>query len=173
MLGNGWASAVHQEDRSRVQEEWKSAVQQWRPFEETYKTRGGIKVQARANPSRWIRLHWRAAEVGELTAGVVISELEREKCRAQVAIHAGWGPGRQDRAFRDARQAPEKVNAPVFSCAVVSCSIISTSHAETFLSKTPLLLPERHQVQVERSASSIGDSLRFFVLCQHAEVNRT
>lgn len=50
VLGNGWASAVHQEDRSRVQEEWKSAVREWRPFEESYKTRGGIKVQARANP---------------------------------------------------------------------------------------------------------------------------
>ena len=33
VLGNGWASAVHQEDRSRVQEEWKSAVRsgdRWR-----------------------------------------------------------------------------------------------------------------------------------------------
>ena len=51
VLGNGWASAVHPEDRSRVQEEWKSAVREWRPFEETYKTRAGSGIlQARANP---------------------------------------------------------------------------------------------------------------------------
>ena len=81
-MGLGGAS----ENRRACRKNGKSAVREWRPFEETYKTRAGSKCKRGPIPSRRIGLHWHAAEVGELTAGVVISELEREKCRAQVAI---------------------------------------------------------------------------------------
>ena len=118
-------------------------------------------MQAQANPFRMDRASLARCGGWKLTAGVVISEQKEREVRGTggYTTPVGAGPSK-DRAFRDTASAGKGERQ--FSVApVVSCEYYQRVSRDG-QSKTPLLLPVNAiQVQVERSASSIGDSLRF------------
>ncbi len=57
ILLNGWVSAIHPDDRTRIWQEWRNAVDQQRRFDETFRVvraddHRTVKVNAKANPVR-------------------------------------------------------------------------------------------------------------------------